>query len=191
MNRLLFSEIMYTQLNPNSPHNCSSLTLLFVTVMCQLWPYSSKTRSSFKSQSHLVLPLMCLTVPLTATSAFLTAPQPVLPSVARISECGHGQWGRRCETPESLTLEVCQCDYRDICQMRSTSSPHTIRGVSDGGLPPSACYSSPFAAAAWVCHGMVACARIKHLCSCFRRGRAHWWGGGGGAQTFSGRTRNA
>ncbi|KAI4565051.1 hypothetical protein MJG53_021088, partial [Ovis ammon polii x Ovis aries] len=69
-----------------------------------------------------------------ATSALLTAPQPVSPGVYRISVVVTDSEGRRCETPESLTLEVCQCDYRDICRNAPpTSSPHTIREGSRMG----------------------------------------------------------
>uniref|UniRef100_A0A8C2R445 Cadherin domain-containing protein n=1 Tax=Capra hircus TaxID=9925 RepID=A0A8C2R445_CAPHI len=69
-----------------------------------------------------------------ATSALLTAPQPVSPGVYRISVVVTDSEGRRCETPESLTLEVCQCDYRDICRSAPpTSSPHTIREGSRMG----------------------------------------------------------
>ena len=117
----------------------------------------------------------------TATSALLTAPQPVSPGVYRISVVVTDSEGRRCETPESLTLEVCQCDYRDICRSAPpTSSPHTIReGSRMGAAAIGLLFLGLLLLLCEYATGMVACARTKHLCSCFR-GRAHCvrWGRG-------------
>lgn len=145
MNRLLFSEIMYTQLNPNSPHNCSSLTLLFVTVMCQLWPYSSKTRSSFKSQSHLVLPLMCLTVPLQLP------PHSSQPHSQSLPECTESpSWSRTVRGGGARHQRAWPWKSASVTtgtsvevRLRPAALIQLERGLG-WGLPPSACYSSAF-----------------------------------------------
>lgn len=112
----------------------------------------------------------------TATSALLTAPQPVSPGVYRISVMVTDSEGRRCEEPESLTLEVCQCDYRDICpNVYPTSIPNPIIGERSGRMGAAAIGLLFLGLLLLLCEyarGMVACARTKHLCSCFR-GRAH------------------
>ena len=75
----------------------------------------------------------------TATSALLTAPQPVSPGVYRISIVVTDSEGRRCEAPESLTLEVCQCDYRDICQRpHPPTTTNPIIGEGSGRMGAAA-----------------------------------------------------
>uniref|UniRef100_A0A8C3YMR9 Desmoglein 3 n=1 Tax=Catagonus wagneri TaxID=51154 RepID=A0A8C3YMR9_9CETA len=63
----------------------------------------------------LKLPVVWSIAALDDTSALLRAPQPISPGVYRISLVVTDSQGRRCETPESLTLEVCQCDSRNTC----------------------------------------------------------------------------
>ncbi|XP_008259398.1 desmoglein-3 [Oryctolagus cuniculus] len=66
------------------------------------------------------LPVMWRITTLNATSAQLRAQQQVSPGVYRLPLVLTDREDRQCETPESLTLEVCQCDDRGIC---GTSGP--------------------------------------------------------------------
>ena len=121
----------------------------------------------------------------TATSALLTAPQPVSPGVYRISVMVTDSEGRRCEEPESLTLEVCQCDYRDIClNVYPTSITNPIIGERSGRMGAAAIGLLFLGLLLLLCEyarGTVACAGTKHLCSCFR-GIAHRVRGGRGVR---------
>ncbi|XP_047649998.1 desmoglein-3 [Phacochoerus africanus] len=88
----------------------------------------------------LKLPVVWSIASLDDTSALLRAPQQISPGVYRISLVVTDSQGRRCETPESLTLEVCQCDSRDICGTPvPTKTPWTENGKrSSWKLGPAA-----------------------------------------------------
>uniref|UniRef100_A0A4W2BT94 Desmoglein 2 n=1 Tax=Bos indicus x Bos taurus TaxID=30522 RepID=A0A4W2BT94_BOBOX len=100
--------------------------------------YAGPYEFSVEHQS-LKLPVVWSISGRDATSALLTAPQPVSPGVYRISVMVTDSEGRRCEEPESLTLEVCQCDYRDICpNVYPTSIPNPIIGERSGRMGAAA-----------------------------------------------------
>lgn len=88
----------------------------------------------------LKLPVVWSIASLDDTSALLRAPQQISPGVYRISLVVTDSQGRRCETPESLTLEVCQCDSRDTCGTPvPTKMPSTENGkTSSWRLGPAA-----------------------------------------------------
>ncbi|XP_003356439.2 desmoglein-3 [Sus scrofa] len=88
----------------------------------------------------LKLPVVWSIASLDDTSALLRAPQQISPGVYRISLVVTDSQGRRCETPESLTLEVCQCDSRDTCGTPvPTKTPSTENGkTSSWRLGPAA-----------------------------------------------------
>lgn len=80
-------------------------------------------KSGFKSESLFV----CFS---TATSALLSAQQqPIPPGTYRVSLAVTAPQDRRCETPESLALEVCHCDSRDACE---TYDPSTDTDILHG-----------------------------------------------------------
>lgn len=70
---------------------------------------------SFKSKTPCPAVDLCDCLSL-ATSALLNAQQQLSPGEYTISLTVTDSQDRQCETPESLTLEVCQCDNRDICR---------------------------------------------------------------------------
>ncbi|XP_058133561.1 desmoglein-3 isoform X2 [Dasypus novemcinctus] len=72
-------------------------------------PYTFSLEEPFK------LPVVWHITTLNATSALLRAQQQISPGVYRISLLVTDRQDRQCEIPDSLTLEVCQCDDRDIC----------------------------------------------------------------------------
>ncbi|XP_007130608.2 desmoglein-3 [Physeter macrocephalus] len=76
---------------------------------------------------------------LNATTAKLQAMQQVSPGVYRISLVVTDNEGMWCKTPESLTLEVCQCDDSDICRdSNPTQSPGPPIKERPGRLGPGA-----------------------------------------------------
>ncbi|XP_036888358.1 desmoglein-3 [Sturnira hondurensis] len=88
-----------------------------VTVSARV-PDSSKYSGPYTfslEDPTLKLPAMWSITTLNATSALLTAQQQVPLGVHRISLIISDRDNRQCETPESLTLEVCQCNNRDVC----------------------------------------------------------------------------
>ncbi|XP_055091363.2 desmoglein-3 [Symphalangus syndactylus] len=78
------------------------------------------------------LPAVWSITTLNATSALLRAQEQIAPGVYHISLVLTDSQNNRCEIPGSLTLEVCQCDNRDVCR---TSYPTTDPGTRDGRLP--------------------------------------------------------
>lgn len=122
----------------------------------------------------------------TDTSALLRAPQQISPGVYRISLVVTDSQGRRCETPESLTLEVCQCDSRDTCGTPvPTKTPSTENGKrSSWRLGPAAIgllllgllmLLCEYAKASLCLYPVPAptsaelhAARAVHLCNCLR-----------------------
>ncbi|XP_010975530.2 desmoglein-3 [Camelus dromedarius] len=101
--------------------------------------YSGPYTFSLEEQP-LKLPVVWGITTLNATSALLRAPQQVSPGVYRISLVVTDGQGRRCETPESLTLEVCQCDNRNTCSrtVTPTKAPWIRRDQSSWRLGPAA-----------------------------------------------------
>ncbi|XP_057359966.1 desmoglein-3 isoform X2 [Manis pentadactyla] len=76
------------------------------------------------------LPVVWSITTLDATSALLsTQQQPIPPGTYRVSLAVTDPQDRRCETPESLALEVCQCDSRDACETYDPSTdPDVLHG---------------------------------------------------------------
>ncbi|XP_046527354.1 desmoglein-3 [Equus quagga] len=84
------------------------------------------------------LPVVWSITTLNATSAVLRAHQQLSLGTHRVSLIVTGQ-DRLCETPESLTLEVCQCTNRGICGTDGTTDPGNVRGTkSSMRLGPAA-----------------------------------------------------
>nr|XP_058896249.1 desmoglein-3 [Kogia breviceps] len=74
-----------------------------------------------------------------ATSTILQGVQQVYPGVYRISLVVTDNKGRWCKTPESLTLEVCQCDNSDTCRASNPTPTHRPPiGRGSGRLGPAA-----------------------------------------------------
>nr|XP_008534199.1 PREDICTED: desmoglein-3 [Equus przewalskii] len=84
------------------------------------------------------LPVVWSITTLNATSAVLRAHQQLSLGTHRVSLIVTGQ-DRLCETPESLTLEVCQCTNRGICGTDGTTDPGNVRDTkSSMRLGPAA-----------------------------------------------------
>ncbi|XP_076991833.1 desmoglein-3 [Tamandua tetradactyla] len=75
-------------------------------------------------EQPLKLPVLWRITELNATSALLRGQEQIAPGEYRIPLLVTDRQSRQCETPESLTLEVCQCDDRDICRTSDTSTDH-------------------------------------------------------------------
>lgn len=131
--------VQFTQVVPYSPHNCSYLTVLlvwlFVTVMSMAVVLLTKKISNFKSKRYLSTIDLCDCFS-TATSSLITAQQQVTPGIYSFSLVVLDSEGRQCEALDDLTLEVCQCDYRDTC--RATETGRTHGGESIVRLGPAA-----------------------------------------------------
>ncbi|XP_016051481.1 PREDICTED: desmoglein-3 [Miniopterus natalensis] len=95
---------------------CSSLPSVVVSARAQdTDKYTGPYTFSLETQP-LKLPVVWRITTLNATSALLTTTQQHLPpGVYRISLLITDRQDRQCEAPESLDLEVCQCDNRDTC----------------------------------------------------------------------------
>uniref|UniRef100_H0WYI5 Desmoglein 3 n=1 Tax=Otolemur garnettii TaxID=30611 RepID=H0WYI5_OTOGA len=91
-------------------------------------------------ETPVKLPAVWSITTLNATSALLKAQQQVSPGVYRIPLVITDNEDNRCETPESLTLEVCQCDYRDTCgKYGPMTDPYTKdKHATSGRLGPAA-----------------------------------------------------
>ncbi|XP_004422477.1 PREDICTED: desmoglein-3 [Ceratotherium simum simum] len=83
------------------------------------------------------LPTVWSITTLNATSALLRVHQQISPGEHRLSLVVTDSQDRRCETPESLILTVCQCDSRGICRTPVTRPP-MAQGTSLGRLGPAA-----------------------------------------------------
>ncbi|XP_007951650.1 desmoglein-3 [Orycteropus afer afer] len=94
---------------------CSSLPSVTVSARAlNKDKYTGPYTFSLEEQP-LKLPVMWSITTLNATSALLRAQQEVSPGVYRIALTVTDRQNMQCDTPESLTLEVCQCDDRNIC----------------------------------------------------------------------------
>lgn len=95
----------------------------------------TKKISNFKSKRYLSTIDLCDCFS-TATSSLITAQQQVTPGIYSFSLVVLDSEGRQCEALDDLTLEVCQCDYRDTC--RATETGRTHGGESIVRLGPAA-----------------------------------------------------
>ncbi|CAI9164540.1 unnamed protein product [Rangifer tarandus platyrhynchus] len=117
---------------------CISSPSVVVRALLEKDKYAGPYQFSVEEQS-VKLPVAWSIAERDATSAHLRAPQPVSPGVYRISVMVTDSEGRRCEAPESLTLEVCQCDYRDVCQrVYMTNVPGSRTGKESGRMGAAA-----------------------------------------------------
>ncbi|XP_008146548.2 desmoglein-3 [Eptesicus fuscus] len=69
------------------------------------------------------LPVVWRITTLNATSALLTAQQPLAPGRYPISLVIADRQDRQCDTPDDLAVEVCQCDNRDTCTAAPQPGP--------------------------------------------------------------------
>ncbi|KAL2778185.1 desmoglein-3 preproprotein [Daubentonia madagascariensis] len=136
---------------PNFNENCPTV-VLEKQVVCSSSPsvvVSARTLNNVKytgpytmslEEQPLKLPVVWSITTLNATSALLRAQQQVSPGVYRISLVITDSQDNRCETPESLTLEVCQCDNRDTCGTYDPSKDPGIkyRKPASGRMGPAA-----------------------------------------------------
>ncbi|XP_013012523.1 desmoglein-3 isoform X2 [Cavia porcellus] len=67
-------------------------------------------------EQPLKLPVIWRITSLNATSAMVRAQQQISPGVYRVPIVVTGDQDRRCESSETLTLTVCQCDERGSCR---------------------------------------------------------------------------
>ncbi|KAM8950020.1 desmoglein-3 [Lycaon pictus] len=102
---------------------CSSLRSVVVSARVPDNKYTGPYTFSLEEQS-LKLPVVWSITALNATSALLNAQQQLSPGEYTISLTVTDSQDRQCETPESLTLEVCQCDNRDICRSSNGNKDH-------------------------------------------------------------------
>lgn len=72
------------------------------------------------------------------TSALLRAQQQVSPGVYSVPVIVKDNEGRQCDTPEILTLTVCQCDDRNMCRAANPSREPMRHGESSWRLGPAA-----------------------------------------------------
>ncbi|XP_058532890.1 desmoglein-3 [Ochotona princeps] len=112
---------------PSFNENCPTIVLENTTI-CSSSPvvvvsartlerdkYAGPYRFSLEDHSLKLPPGTWSITTLNATSAQLRARQPVTPGEYRVPLVLTDREGRQCEMPESLTLEVCQCDDRGFC----------------------------------------------------------------------------
>ncbi|XP_004703133.1 desmoglein-3 [Echinops telfairi] len=78
-------------------------------------------------EQPLKLPVEWSITSLNATSAMLSAQQQISPGVYRVFLAVKDGQNRLCEIPESVTVEVCQCDHRDVC---GTYDPGKDSGIT-------------------------------------------------------------
>ncbi|XP_045383176.1 desmoglein-3 [Lemur catta] len=125
---------------PNFNENCPTVTLE-KQVVCSSLPFVVVSASAPNNAKYTgpytisleeqpgKLPVVWSITTLNGTSALLKAQQQVSPGVYRISLVITDSQNNWCETPESLTLEVCQCDNRDTC---GTYNPNRNPGAKYG-----------------------------------------------------------
>ncbi|XP_021541756.1 desmoglein-3 isoform X2 [Neomonachus schauinslandi] len=97
---------------------CSSQPSVVVSARALDNKYTGPYTFSLEEQP-LKLPVVWSITTLNATSALLNALQPLSLGTHSIAFTVTDSQDRQCETPESLTLEVCQCDNRDTCRTPS------------------------------------------------------------------------
>ncbi|KAF3829878.1 hypothetical protein GH733_001829 [Mirounga leonina] len=101
---------------------CSSQPSVVVSARALDNKYTGPYTFSLEAQP-LKLPVVWSITTLNATSALLNALQPLSLGTHSIAFTVTDSQDRQCETPESLTLEVCQCDNRDTCRTPSDNDP--------------------------------------------------------------------
>ncbi|XP_008071579.1 desmoglein-3 [Carlito syrichta] len=112
---------------------CSSSPSVVVSVRTlDRGKYTGPYTFSLEKQP-LKLPVVWSITTLNATSALLRAQQEISPGVYRVSLVVTDNQNNICEMPESLTLEVCQCDNRGICRSYKPNRDPEIKY----GKPPS------------------------------------------------------
>ncbi|XP_008580276.1 PREDICTED: desmoglein-3 [Galeopterus variegatus] len=118
---------------------CSSSSSVVVSARALNNKYVTPYTFSLDEQS-LKLPVEWRITTLNATSALLRAQKELSPGEHSISLIVTDSQNRRCETPESLTLKVCQCDDRSTCRTSPTDKePGSTYGELDSGrLGPAA-----------------------------------------------------
>uniref|UniRef100_O35902 Desmoglein-3 n=1 Tax=Mus musculus TaxID=10090 RepID=DSG3_MOUSE len=89
-------------------------------------------------EQPLKLPVMWTITTLNATSALLQAQQQVSPGVYNVPVIVKDNQDGLCDTPESLTLTVCQCDDRSMCRAPIPSREPNTYGESSWRLGPAA-----------------------------------------------------
>ncbi|XP_036061088.1 desmoglein-3 [Onychomys torridus] len=89
-------------------------------------------------EQPLKLPVMWNIKTVNATSAHLQAQQQVSPGVYSVPVVVKDNEGRQCDTPEILTLTVCQCDDRNMCRSPIPSREPILYRESSWGLGPAA-----------------------------------------------------
>ncbi|XP_019487167.1 PREDICTED: desmoglein-3 [Hipposideros armiger] len=95
---------------------CSSLPSVTVSARAQGSDKYTGLYTFSLEEEPLKLPVVWKITTLNATSALLTAEQQVPPGMYTVSLRVTDSQDRWCESPDRLTLEVCQCDYRDTCR---------------------------------------------------------------------------
>uniref|UniRef100_A0A673U419 Desmoglein 3 n=1 Tax=Suricata suricatta TaxID=37032 RepID=A0A673U419_SURSU len=117
---------------------CSSRPSVVVSARALENKYTGPYTFSLEEQ-RLKLPVVWSITTLNATSALLNAQQRVSPGTYTISLTVTDSQNTQCETPERLTLEVCQCDNRDTCENSGGhKDPDGTRGGSSWRLGPAA-----------------------------------------------------
>ncbi|XP_034374150.1 desmoglein-3 [Arvicanthis niloticus] len=89
-------------------------------------------------EQPLKLPVEWTITTLNATSALLRAQQQVSPGVYNVPVIVKDDQGGQCDTPESVTLTVCQCDDRNMCRAPGPSRVPFINEESSWRLGPAA-----------------------------------------------------
>ncbi|XP_051058094.1 desmoglein-3 [Phodopus roborovskii] len=89
-------------------------------------------------EEPLKLPVMWNIRMMNATSALLQAQQQMSPGVYSVPVIVKDNEGRQCDTPEILTLTVCQCDDRSMCRAPMPSRGPMIYRESSWRLGPAA-----------------------------------------------------
>ncbi|XP_032741572.1 desmoglein-3 isoform X1 [Rattus rattus] len=89
-------------------------------------------------EQPLKLPVVWTITTLNATSALLQAQQHISPGVYNVPVIVKDNQDGQCDTPESLTLTVCQCDDRSMCRAPGPSREPFIREESTWRLGPAA-----------------------------------------------------
>uniref|UniRef100_A0A8C6RS29 Desmoglein 3 n=1 Tax=Nannospalax galili TaxID=1026970 RepID=A0A8C6RS29_NANGA len=118
---------------------CSSSPSVVVSVRTlERGRYTGPYTVSLEEQP-LKLPAMWNVRTLNDTSAVLRAQQQVSPGVYSVSLVVKDNQGVQCDTPETLTLTVCQCDERSRCRAPNPSrGPYITHRESSWRLGPAA-----------------------------------------------------
>ncbi|KAM8783999.1 desmoglein-3 isoform 2-T2 [Rhynchonycteris naso] len=94
---------------------CTSLPSVVISTTAQSRDKYSGPYTFLLEDQSVKLPVAWSITTINATSALLTTQQQVSPGEYRIPLIIKDSLDRECEPPESLTLQICQCDNRDTC----------------------------------------------------------------------------